>query len=114
MKLLKPLVLAGLIAAPAALFVARVGFADESDASKGYKAANDTMMEGMMTLPSTGDPDKDFVLMMMPHHEGAIAMAKVELQYGDDPEVRALAEAVVAAQAKEVTWMKDWLAKQPK
>ena len=51
MRLLKLLVLAGLIAVSAALFVARVGYADESDASRAYKAANDTMMDGMMTPP---------------------------------------------------------------
>ena len=71
------------------------------------------MMKGMNVKP-TGDPDKDFVLMMMPHHQGAIDMAKVELQYGTDPELRQLATDIVTAQEKEITQMKDWLAKNGK
>ncbi len=53
-------------------------------ADKAFEASMKTMMKGMNVKP-TRDPDKDFVLMMMPHHQGAIDMAKVELQYGTDP-----------------------------
>ena len=67
-----------------------------------------TMMKNMNVKP-TGKPDKDFVLMMIPHHQGAIDMAKVELQYGTDPELRQLATDIVAAQEKEIAQMKDWL-----
>ncbi len=112
MKVLTLLATAALVAFPAALHAQADG--DAGAASAAFAAANATMMKEMMTMPSSGDPDKDFVLMMLPHHEGAIAMAQVELQYGNDPEVRALAQAVVAAQAKEVAWMKEWLEKQPK
>ena len=69
-----------------------------------------TMMNGMHAKP-TGKPDADFVLMMIPHHQGAIDMAKVELQYGTDPELRKLATDIVAAQGKEIAQMKAWLAK---
>ncbi|MGO8915091.1 MAG: DUF305 domain-containing protein, partial [Stellaceae bacterium] len=80
---------------------------------KAFAASMQTMMKGMNVKP-TGNPDKDFVLMMMPHHQGAIDMAQVELQYGTDPELRQLATDIVTAQEKEIAQMKDWLAKNGK
>src|SRR5260370_21085791 len=69
-------------------------------ADKAFMSSMQTMMKNMKVKP-TGNPDADFVLMMMPHHQGAIDMAKVELQYGKDPELRQLATDIVAAQEKE-------------
>jgi uncharacterized protein (DUF305 family) len=78
-----------------------------SPADKAFAASMKTMMNGK----TTGKPDADFVLMMIPHHQGAIDMAKVELQYGTDPELRQLATDIVAAQEKEIAQMKAWLEK---
>jgi uncharacterized protein (DUF305 family) len=87
----------------------------DSDAAstKDFKAAHAKMMEDM-AVAYTGNTDVDFVRGMIPHHQGAIDMAKVELKYGKDPEIRKLAEAIIAAQEKEIGQMRAWLKKNKK
>ena len=82
-------------------------------ASAALMRAMDGMTKGM-AKPMTGDPDKDFAAMMIVHHQGAVAMAKVQLQYGKDPTLRALAKAIVAAQEKEIAEMQGWQATHAK
>ena len=84
-----------------------------SPSTEGYKAAMDKMHADMMALQNTGNADADFVRGMIPHHQGAIDMAKVELANGKDPEIRKLAEGVIAAQEAEIKQMQDWLAAHP-
>lgn len=84
--------------------------AGASPADKAFAESMRRMMKDMDTKP-TGDTDKDFVMMMMPHHQGAIDMAKVELQYGKDPMLRKMAADIVKAQEKEIAEMKAWMAR---
>jgi uncharacterized protein (DUF305 family) len=68
-------------------------------------AAMDKMHEEMASAPQTGDPDRDFLAMMIPHHAGAVEMARLVLIYGRDPLVRQLAEEIIAGQQAEITAM---------
>lgn len=83
--------------------------ASGSPSTEAYKKAMEAMHKDM-AIPYTGNADVDFVRGMIPHHQGAIDMAKVELEHGKDPELRKLAEAVIKAQEIEIKQMQDWLA----
>ena len=85
----------------------------EAPSTKGYRDAMMKMDQGM-SITYSGDADKDFVMGMVPHHQGASDMAKVELQYGKDPQLRKLARDIVAAQRKEIAFMQSWQAKHAK
>ncbi len=102
-----------LLAAAVIVATPAIGLANHAtNARDAFMEANDAMMHGM--APSlTGDADKDFVMMMIPHPQGAIDMANIELKYGRDETLRAMAKAIVEAQEKEIKEMKDWQAKHP-
>ena len=66
--------------------------------------ATERMHKDMRIVP-TGDPDRDFAAMMIPHHQGAIDMAKVELQFGKNPVLRRLAQGIIVEQLQEIEVM---------
>jgi uncharacterized protein (DUF305 family) len=86
---------------------------DQSPASLALRGANEKMHRDM-AITLTGDADVDFVRSMIPHHQGAIDMAKIVIAFGEDPEIRQLAESIIAAQEKEIAEMRAWLARKGK
>jgi uncharacterized protein (DUF305 family) len=85
------------------------GAADANASTAAFEAAAARMHENM-AIELTGDADVDFARGMIPHHQGAIDMATIVLENGDDPQIRALAEEVIAAQQGEIAVLQAWLA----
>ena len=73
--------------------------------------AMEKMHEDMMAVEPTPIADEAFVRGMIPHHQGAVDMAIIELKYGKDPELRKMAQEIIDSQKKEIEFMKQWQAK---
>jgi uncharacterized protein (DUF305 family) len=84
-----------------------------SPADSAFAHGMKEMQRQMADAPMTGNPDQDFVAAMIPHHEGAIDMAEVELKYGHDPFLRRLARDIITAQRHEIADMKAWQTQHP-
>lgn len=98
-----------LFAVSLAIFPVDVFAQPEGHHMDGYHAEMQAQMQkmnkDMMSGPMTGNPDLDFAVMMIPHHQGAIDMAKTQLKYGKDTKLRALAEEIIMSQQKEIEVM---------
>lgn len=87
------------------------GHGQPGPANAAFEAAN-ARMHAAMAVPLTGNADVDFIAGMIPHHQGAVDMARIVLEHGTDPTVRKLAETIIASQEAEIAWMTEWLAAQ--
>ena len=72
-------------------------------------ATMDKMHTAMGAIERSGNVDVDFVRLMLPHHQAAIDMAKTQLLYGKDPQMRRLAQEIVTDQQLEIELMRRWL-----
>lgn len=84
----------------------------DSPATAAYKQAMQKMMSAA-DAPYSGDPDRDFVAGMLPHHNAAVEMARIEMQYGHDPELKQLAHDIIVSQNKEIVFMRRWMIQHP-
>ena len=72
----------------------------------------ETMHAAMAAVQPSGNEDADFVNLMLPHHQAAVDMARTELLYGKDPQMRRLAQEIIADQESEIQLMQLWLSRQ--
>lgn len=88
----------------AAALLSGAALAQTSDFATAMAGAMQRMHQAM-AVPSTGDPDRDFAAMMIPHHQGAIDMAEAELRFGKDERLRRLAQGIIVEQRQEIAVM---------
>jgi uncharacterized protein (DUF305 family) len=104
---------------PTAAFIGRATARD--DQSAGSDGPNwseligsmDKMHMAMSAVAQSGNSDVDFVRLMLPHHQAALDMAKTQLLYGKDPQMRRLAQEIITDQQLEMELMQRWLKQQP-
>jgi len=107
-----------------ALVAAQTGITHVHDQSVTHSEADDPQWSGligsmmkmhdsMSAIERTGNADADFVRLMLPHHQAAVDMARVQLLYGTDPQIRRLAQEIIADQQLEIELMQLWLKQQP-
>lgn len=106
---------AGLLLMRTAGMIVGLVFAATAAAQMGFMQAMEASMKqmdrGMVAAPMNGNVDHDFATMMIPHHQGALDMAKAELLYGKDPVMRRLAQEILVDQQSEIDAMQLWLRK---
>jgi uncharacterized protein (DUF305 family) len=91
---------------------ARTSAAISSAVDPGWSEFNSSMAKmhaAMASVVPSGKSDVDFVRLMLPHHQAAIDMAKIQLRYGKDPEMRRLAQEIITDQQSEIDLMQLWL-----
>jgi uncharacterized protein (DUF305 family) len=96
------------LAVPTAPFITSALAQDAGAEKKAFMDAQEKLMNSMSEMKPMGKPDSDFVMMMIPHHQGAIDMAQVELKYGKDPMLRKMAQEIIRSQQAEIDKMKKW------
>ncbi|QTD94777.1 DUF305 domain-containing protein [Burkholderia anthina] len=99
------LAISGLCASPAFTAGQKAAVSDEAPFLAENDAAMTKMMDDMSVKP-TGDIDRDFVAMMVPHHQGAIDMAQAELRYGRNEQLQRIAQEIVVEQQQEIVAMR--------
>ena len=101
---------------PASMQKTKTDMAQTMSDTASTKAFKETHMKMMkdMDITYSGNPDADFVRGMIPHHQGAIDMAKVQLQHGKNAQMRKMAEKIIKDQEREIAQMQAWLKKNVK